>query len=69
MLGADSPLYTPILGLFVLTGFPTARLLPCAARSLSRLTLPATPQSGYLFSKCISAANAESERADKLDGL
>lgn len=36
VLGADSPLYTPILGLFVLTGFPMARLRlrPAPARLL-----------------------------------
>ena len=43
----DSPLYTPILGFFALTGLPTA---------------------GFLFYRAVSAANAEAERLDKLDG-
>ena len=44
----DSPLYAPILGVFALTGLPTA---------------------GYLFIKAVSAANAEAERMDELDGV
>lgn len=48
VLGSDSPLYGPVLGVFVFTGLPL---------------------SAYLFSRCVAAANADSERADKLDGL
>ena len=48
VVGPDSPLYGPILGLFAVTGIPTA---------------------GVLFFKGVSAANAEAERMDAMDGV
>ena len=90
MLGKDSVLYAPILGIFVFTGFPLVRRRSPALRlsslrvilqqlvslhvvlhlTLPVLTLPGAPsQSGYLFLRCVAAANADAERMDKLDGL
>jgi hypothetical protein len=34
-----------------------------------RVLLCHRAQSGYLFVRCVSAANADAERMDKLDGL
>lgn len=90
MLGKDSVLYAPILGIFVFTGFPLVRFGGCdKRRRLGSLATqhaaacyavprrhqrfadtrrPAT-QSGYLFTRCVKAANADAERMDKMDGL
>lgn len=48
VVGPDSPLYAPVLGLFAVTGIPTA---------------------GLLFFKGVTAANAEAERMDAMDGV
>lgn len=72
VVGPDSPLYTPILGLFIVTGFPMVRAPPTVTDR--RCALPSRGcccalQCAYLFIKGVTAANLESERADKLDGL
>ncbi len=48
VVGPDSPLYAPVLGLFAVTGIPMA---------------------GLLFFKGVTAANAEAERMDAMDGV
>ena len=42
---------------------------PAYAPILGIFTFTGFPLSGYLFTRCVAAANADAERMDKLDGL
>ena len=42
---------------------------PLWAPVLLTFIITGFPMSGYLFTRCVAAANAEAERADKIDGF